>query len=105
PDVPRLCDKHSPGGVGDKLSLILGPLLASCGLPIVMLVGRALGHTGGTADKLEAIPGIQLELDRSRCLAQLARVGLAIGVATAGGVGGVGIAPADRKPYALRAAT
>jgi len=98
-DVPQLCDKHSTGGVGDKLSLTLGPLLASCGLPIVMLVGRALGHTGGTADKLESIPGISLELDRARCLALLARAGLAIGVATQG------IAPADRRLYALRDAT
>src|SRR5436305_10287028 len=95
-DVPRLCDKHSTGGVGDKLSLTLGPLLASCGLPVVMLVGRALGHTGGTADKLESIPGIGLELDRGRCLTLLARTGLAIGVATEG------IAPADRRLYALR---
>ncbi|HTQ80152.1 MAG TPA: thymidine phosphorylase [Thermoanaerobaculia bacterium] len=98
-EVPQLCDKHSTGGVGDKISLTLGPLLAACGLPVVMLVGRALGHTGGTADKLESIPGIGLELDRGRCLAQLSGCGLAIGVATAG------IAPADRKLYALRDST
>ncbi|HEV7518533.1 MAG TPA: thymidine phosphorylase [Thermoanaerobaculia bacterium] len=98
-EVPHLADKHSTGGVGDKISLTLGPLLASCGVPIVMLVGRALGHTGGTADKLESIPGIGLELDRERCLDLLSRSGLAIGVATAG------IAPADRKLYALRDAT
>jgi pyrimidine-nucleoside phosphorylase len=97
--VPHLCDKHSTGGVGDKISLTLGPLLASCGLPIVMLVGRALGHTGGTADKLESIPGIGLELDRERCLHLLSRCGLAIGVATSG------IAPADRRLYALRDST
>jgi len=97
--VPHLADKHSTGGVGDKISLTLGPLLASCGVPIVMLVGRALGHTGGTADKLESIPGIGLELDRERCLALLSRCGLAIGIATSG------IAPADRKLYALRDAT
>jgi pyrimidine-nucleoside phosphorylase len=98
-EVPHLCDKHSTGGVGDKLSLTVGPLLASCGLPVVMLVGRALGHTGGTADKLESIPGIGLELDRSRCRELLERCGLAIGVATQG------IAPADKKLYALRDAT
>jgi pyrimidine-nucleoside phosphorylase len=107
-DVPHLCDKLSTGGVGDKISLTLGPLLASCGLPIVMLVGRALGHTGGTADKLESIPGVGLELDRGRCLSLLSRCGLAIGVATPatpGATGSPGIAPADRKLYALRDAT
>ena len=95
-EVPNLCDKHSTGGVGDKVSLVLGPLLAACGLPTAMLVGRGLGHTGGTADKLDAVPGLTLELDRRRCLDLLARTGLAIGVAT------TGIAPADKKLYALR---
>jgi pyrimidine-nucleoside phosphorylase len=98
-EVPRLCDKHSTGGVGDKVSLVLGPLLAACGLPVAMLVGRGLGHTGGTADKLESIPGLGLELDRGRCLELLARCGLAIGVATRR------IAPADRRLYPLRDAT
>jgi thymidine phosphorylase len=95
-DVPGLCDKHSTGGVGDKVSLILGPLLASCGVPVAMLTGRSLGHTGGTMDKLESIPGLSLELNRARCLELLARCGLAIGGATAE------IAPADRRLYALR---
>jgi pyrimidine-nucleoside phosphorylase len=98
-EVPGLCDKHSTGGVGDKVSLILGPLLASCGVPIAMLTGRGLGHTGGTMDKLESIPGMSLELDRARCLDLLGRCGLAIGGATAQ------IAPADRRLYALRDTT
>jgi thymidine phosphorylase len=98
-EVPGLCDKHSTGGVGDKVSLILGPLLASCGAPVAMLTGRGLGHTGGTRDKLESIPGLSLELDRARCLDLLARCGLAIGGATAE------IAPADRRLYALRDST
>ena len=98
-EVPGLCDKHSTGGVGDKVSLILGPLLASCGVPVAMLTGRSLGHTGGTMDKLESIPGLSLELDRARCLDLLARCGLAIGGATAE------IAPADRRLYALRDTT
>lgn len=98
-DVPTVCDKHSTGGVGDKLSLTLGPLLAACGQPIAMLVGRGLGHTGGTADKLESIPGFSLDLDRPKCLALLSRCGLAMGIATGA------IAPADRRFYALRDAT
>jgi pyrimidine-nucleoside phosphorylase len=98
-EVPRLCDKHSTGGVGDKVSLVLGPLLASCGVPVAMLTGRGLGHTGGTMDKLESIPGLSLELDRARCLDLLGRCGLAIGGATAK------IAPADRRLYALRDTT
>jgi pyrimidine-nucleoside phosphorylase len=98
-DVPQLCDKHSTGGVGDKTSLLLGPLLASCGLPIVMLAGRGLGHTGGTIDKLESIPGVALELDRARCVETLSRCGMAIGAATGA------IAPADRRLYSLRDVT
>lgn len=98
-EVPRLCDKHSTGGVGDKVSLVIAPLLASCGLPIFMLAGRGLGHTGGTIDKLESIPGVDLRLDRARCLDLLARCGMAIGAATAE------VAPADRRLYALRDVT
>lgn len=97
-DGPVL-DKHSTGGVGDKVSLVLGPLLASRGVPIAMLAGRGLGHTGGTVDKLEAIPGLDLTLDRRRCVDLLGRCRLAIGMATAE------IAPADRRLYALRDAT
>ena len=78
---------------------MIAPLLASCGLPVFMLAGRGLGHTGGTIDKLESIPGMDLRLDRGRCLDLLARCGLAIGAATAG------LAPADRRLYALRDVT
>jgi thymidine phosphorylase len=98
-EVPRLCDKHSTGGVGDKVSLVIAPLLASCGLPVAMLAGRGLGHTAGTIDKLESIPGVELQLDRRRCLDLVARCGMAIGSATAD------IAPADRRLYAIRDAT
>jgi pyrimidine-nucleoside phosphorylase len=95
-DIPTLTDKHSTGGVGDKVSLVLTPLLAACGVPVVMLTGRALGHTGGTADKLEVIPGLDLELDRARCLDLLEDVGMAVGIATSA------IAPADGRLYQLR---
>ncbi|MEM7480047.1 MAG: thymidine phosphorylase [Acidobacteriota bacterium] len=95
-DFPALVDKHSTGGVADTVSLILAPLLAACGVPVVMLTGRSLGHTGGTADKLESIPGLRLDLDRAECCRLLDEVGTAIGVATGD------IAPADRRLYALR---
>lgn len=98
-EIPRLGDKHSTGGVGDKVSLVLAPLLVSCGLPVVMLTGRGLGHTGGTADKLDCIPGLEQALDRGRALALLREAGLAIGVATRA------VAPADRRLYALRDST
>jgi thymidine phosphorylase len=95
-EVPRLCDKHSTGGLGDKVSLPLAGLLAACGLPVVMLTGRGLGHTGGTADKLEAIPGLVMGIDRECTLALLRDTGIAIGIATGS------IAPADKRLYALR---
>jgi pyrimidine-nucleoside phosphorylase len=95
-EFPGLVDKHSTGGVGDKVSLILAPLLAACNVPVVMLTGRALGHTAGTADKLDALPGLDQQLDRVRSLAMLDKTRMAIGVATAD------IAPADRHLYRLR---
>jgi pyrimidine-nucleoside phosphorylase len=95
-EFPGLVDKHSTGGVGDKTSLVIAPLLAACGVPVVMLTGRALGHTGGTADKLETIPGLRLAVDRGRTAQLINEHGLAIGVATEG------IAPADKIFYRLR---
>lgn len=97
--IPGVGDKHSTGGVGDKVSLVLGPLVAACDRPVVMLAGRGLGHTGGTVDKLEAVPGLSLALSRERTVALLREVGLAVGVPTER------IAPADRRLYALRDVT
>ncbi len=95
---PRI-DKHSTGGVGDKVSLILAPLVASLGVTVPMMSGRGLGHTGGTLDKLEAIPGFRTALSIAEAVQQLERIGCAlIGQSAA-------IAPADRKLYALRDAT
>jgi pyrimidine-nucleoside phosphorylase len=96
--VPRL-DKHSTGGVGDKVSLILAPLIAELGVAVPMMSGRGLGHTGGTLDKLESIPGFRTDLSLADARTQLDRLGCAL-------IGQTGeIAPADRKLYALRDAT
>jgi thymidine phosphorylase len=92
-------DKHSTGGVGDKVSLILAPLVASCGAAVPQLSGRGLGHTGGTLDKLESIPGFRTGLTPQETLAVLARAGCVICAA------GSGLAPADRRLYALRDVT
>lgn len=92
-------DKHSTGGVGDKVSLILVPLVAACGAAVPQLSGRGLGHTGGTLDKMEAIAGWRATLSNAEMLAQLESVGCVICAA------GSGLAPADRKLYALRDVT
>ena len=100
PDVGRpLVDKHSTGGVGDKITLPLAPLVAACGAAVPQLSGRGLGHTGGTLDKLEAIPGWRAELSLDEIGTQLAAVGAVICATTPT------LAPADRKLYALRDVT
>ena len=92
-------DKHSTGGVGDKITLPLAPLVAACGVAVPQLSGRGLGHTGGTLDKLESIPGWRASLTNEEMLAQLERVGAVVCAA------GSGLAPADKKLYALRDVT
>lgn len=92
-------DKHSTGGVGDKITLPLAPLVAACGAAVPQLSGRGLGHTGGTLDKMEAIPGWRADLSHDEMVAQLDTVGAVICAA------GPGLAPADKKLYALRDVT
>ena len=96
--MPRI-DKHSTGGVGDKTSIILAPLISSLGVAVPMMSGRGLGHTGGTLDKLESIPGFKTALSLADAEKQIARIGCAMLSQTAE------IVPADRKLYALRDAT
>jgi len=99
-DIPKpKADKHSTGGVGDKTSLIIAPMVAACGVCVPMISGRGLGHTGGTLDKLESIPGYRVNLDPSEFRKTLEDVGYAMAGQTAE------IAPADKKMYALRDAT
>ena len=92
-------DKHSTGGVGDKITLPLAPLVAACGVAVPQLSGRGLGHTGGTLDKLESIPGWRADLSNDEMLRQLEDVGAVVCAA------GAGLAPADKKLYALRDVT
>jgi pyrimidine-nucleoside phosphorylase len=95
---PR-CDKHSTGGIGDKVSLLLAPMVASCGVGVPMMSGRGLGHTGGTLDKLESIPGFRTGLSLKEATAQVERIGCAMLGQTPE------IAPADKRLYALRDVT
>ncbi len=97
-DAPK-ADKHSTGGVGDKTSLIIAPLVAACGVAVPMISGRGLGHTGGTLDKLESIPGYNVKLSTDEFRRIIKQVGFAMAGQTAE------IAPADKKIYALRDAT